>query len=374
MAQTPNSSAGRVVVKIGSAILTNDGEGLDADAVSGWVSQMVTLLNEGFEVVLVSSGSIVEGLRRLGWNRRPEAVHSLQAAAAVGQMGLVQLYETRFAHYGRHTAQVLLTHEDFASRERYLNSRSTLRTLLSLGVVPVVNENDTVSTDEIRLGDNDTLAGLAANLVEASLLVILTDQAGLYTSDPRKDPQASLVTEGLAGDPKLAAMAGGGGQLGRGGMQTKLRAAELAARSGTTTVIASGREPDSLLNAVRGIPSGTRLKPAQAPIAARKRWLAGQIRVRGKLVLDEGACTVLMRHGRSLLPVGVQKVEGTFDRGDIVSCIDAQGTEIARGLVNYGSDESRRIAGKPSERIGELLGYVDEPELVHRDNMVLVGE
>ena len=363
-----------IVVKIGSAILTNDGAGLDAEAVKTWVGQMVELLDDDFDIVLVSSGSIVEGIRRLGWEGRPEAVHELQAAAAVGQMGLIQLYESCFAKLGRHTAQVLLTHDDFANRERYLNARSALRTLLRLGVVPVVNENDTVSTDEIRLGDNDTLAALAANLVEAELLVILTDQEGLFSADPRKDPSAKLIRSASAGDVELLKVAGGGSELGRGGMVTKVKAAELAARSGTTTVITSGRVDRALVAAAMGRETGTKLEPQHAPVAARKRWLAGQLRVRGKLFLDPGACRVLTQQGRSLLPVGVQRVEGRFTRGDIVACMDTTGTEIARGLVNYGADECRRIAGKASEKIADLLGYVDEPELVHRDNMVLIRD
>lgn len=364
----------RVVIKFGSALLTNDGAGLDAEAISAWVADMVELLQQGYEVVLVSSGAIAEGLRRLGWNHRPEAIHELQAAAAVGQMGVVQLYESCFQRHGRHTAQVLLTHDDFASRERYLNARSTLRTLLRLGVVPVVNENDTVSTDEIRLGDNDTLGALASNLVEASRLVIVTDQLGLHTADPRKDTDAKLVSTGHAGDVALYAMAGGGGTLGRGGMTTKLRAAELAARSGTITHIVSGREPKVLTRVLGGEQIGTTLTPAQAPVAARKRWLAGQLRVRGRLVIDDGASRVLTQQGRSLLPVGVRAVEGTFTRGDIVACVKTDGQEIARGLVNYPAQECRRIAGVASERISEVLGYVDEPELIHRDNMVLTVE
>lgn len=373
--ESPVTASRRVVVKFGSALLTNDGAGLDAVAIAGWVEQMVALLDSGHEVVLVSSGAIAEGLRRLGWSRRPDAIHELQAAAAVGQMGVVQLYESCFQRHGRHTAQVLLTHDDFASRERYLNARSALRTLLRLGVVPVVNENDTVSTDEIRVGDNDTLGALASNLVEADTLVILTDQEGLFTADPRRDPSATLVREGRAGDPALARMAGEGSVLGRGGMRTKLKAAELAARSGTRTVIASGRLPDVLALAVSGSGSvGTTLRPAQAPVAARKRWLAGQLHVRGRLVIDAGACRVLSAQGRSLLPVGLKAVEGSFSRGDIVACVDERGVEIARGLVNYPAQECRRLAGVPSERIAAVLGYVDQPELIHRDNLVLTAE
>jgi glutamate 5-kinase len=370
---THAASRPRVVIKVGSALLTNNGKGLDADAVAHWVDQMVALQRDGHDVVLVSSGAIVEGMRRLGWRQRPDAVHELQAAAAVGQMGVIQLYESCFQRHQRHTAQVLLTHDDFASRERYLNARSTLRTLLDFGVVPVVNENDTVSTDEIRLGDNDTLAGLAANLVEADWLVILTDQDGLYTADPRHDASATLVEEARAGDASLQAMAGEGSAFGRGGMVTKLRAAELAARSGTTTVIASGRRQGALSAIVRGESLGTRLVPADAPLAARKRWLAGQVRVRGVLTVDDGAARVLARDGRSLLAVGVREVSGRFSRGDIVACVDTRGKEVARGLVNYAADECRRIKGLSSERIAECLGYVDDAELIHRDNLVVLA-
>jgi glutamate 5-kinase len=309
---------------------------------------------------------------RLGWDKRPHAVNQLQAAAAVGQMGLVQAYESCFLRHGYHTAQILLTHDDLSNRQRYLNARSTLRELLRLGVVPVVNENDTVATDEIRLGDNDTLAALVSNLVEADLLVILTDQQGLFDADPRNNPTAQLISEGSAGDPALEAVAGGGGVLGRGGMLTKVRAASRAARSGASTLIVSGREPEVLARVARGEDLGTLLKPAREPLAARKQWLAGQLTVRGRLQLDEGAVSVLRQSGRSLLPVGVTEVSGRFDRGELVSCVAPDGAEVARGLVNYAADEAVRIAGQPSDRIETLLGYVDEPELIHRDNLVLL--
>jgi glutamate 5-kinase len=364
----------RWVIKIGSSLLTNDGRGLDTDAIEGWVEQMAALNKAGRELLLVSSGAVAEGMTRLGWRQRPHALHELQAAAAVGQMGLVQAYESRFQRYGLHTAQVLLTHDDLADRQRYLNARSTLRTLLRLNTIPVVNENDTVITDEIRFGDNDTLAALVANLVEAELLVLLTDQAGLFDSDPRAHPDAALVPEAQAGDPALEAMAaGGGGALGRGGMLTKVRAAGLAARSGTMTVIAGGREPDVLQRIAADEAVGTRLLPASIPLAARKQWLAGQLQARGHLTVDEGAMKVLRSAGRSLLPVGVTRVEGAFERGDLVICKGPHGNEIARGLVNYNAAESRKIIGHPSQRIEEILGYVDEPELIHRDNLVLTG-
>ena len=363
--------ARRWVIKIGSALITNDGRALAREAISGWVAQMAALRERGTEVVLVSSGAVAEGMRRLGWASRPKAVHELQAAAAVGQMGLVQVWESRFKEHGLHTAQVLLTHDDVARRDRYLNARSALRTLLGLGVVPVINENDTVATDEIRLGDNDTLGAMVANLVEAQLLVILTDQGGLYEADPRTHPEVPLVREGRAGDPALLAMAGGGGSLGRGGMQTKLRAASLAAHSGTATVIAPGRRDGVLLDIAAGEEVGTLLLPSQAAVGARKQWLAGQLRSKGRLHLDEGAARVVRESGRSLLAVGVREVEGRFGRGELVSCIGPDGREVARGLVNYGSDEARRIAGKPSSQIEELLGYVYEPEIIHRDNLVV---
>ena len=362
----------RWVVKVGSALITNDGRGLESDVIGEWVKQMVALRSRGIDVVLVSSGSVAEGMSRLRLPQRPEALYALQAVAAVGQMGLVQAYESCFQRHAIHTAQVLLTHEDFSDRGRYLNARSTLRQLLRYGVVPVINENDAVATPETRLGDNDSLAGLVANLVEAELLVILTDQPGLFDRDPRIDPTAELVEHGRAGDPALEAMAGAGGTLGRGGMRTKLRAAGLAARSGTPTRIASGREPDVLGRLLGGESIGTLLEPGQAPLGARKQWLAGQLSVRGRLRIDEGAARVLIESGRSLLAVGVKEVEGEFSRGDVVACFEPSGSEIARGLVNYDAGETRRIMGQRSERIAELLGYVDEPELIHRDNLVLM--
>ncbi len=365
------AGARRWIVKIGSSLCTNHGQGLRADSLDVWVAQIASLCREGREIVIVTSGAVAEGVVRLGWPARPHALYQLQAAAAVGQMGLIQTYEACFKRHGLHTAQVLLTHDDAADRRRYLNARKTLQTLLSLGVVPVVNENDTVATEEIRFGDNDTLAGLCANLVEARLLVILTDQAGLYERDPRLDPEARFIPEALAGDPALEAMAGQGAALGRGGMQTKLRAAALAARSGTATVIAAGSEPEVLIRLARGEALGTLLVPGQEPLAARKRWLAAGLKPKGRLLLDEGAVRVLTGSGKSLLAVGVQAVEGDFARGELVLCVDAEGREIARGLINYAAHEARAIRGQPSDRIEAVLGYVDEPELIHRDNLVL---
>lgn len=362
----------RLVVKIGSALLTNEGRGLDKTAISGWVAQMAALVQAGYQLVLVSSGAVAAGVTRLGWKERPSSIHQLQAAAAVGQMGLIQTYEEAFSAYGIATAQILLDHDDLSSRERYLNARSTLRTLIDLKVIPVVNENDTVVTDEIRFGDNDTLGALVANLIEADTLILLTDQLGMYTSDPRQNPDANILSERAASDAALDAMAGGGGVLGRGGMSTKVRAARLAARSGANTLIVGGRIPDVLTRVMSGQPLGTLLYANEQPMAARKQWLAGQLQLRGRLVLDAGAVEKLKAHGKSLLPVGVTQVEGHFTLGDLVACIGPDGTEVARGLVNYTADEARKIAGKATLQIEALLGYKDYDELIHRDNLILV--
>jgi glutamate 5-kinase len=373
MSREKFTSAHRWVVKIGSALLTADGKGLAREALSGWVEQMARWVLAGNELILVSSGAVAEGMSRMGWTTRPTTLHELQAAAAIGQMGLVRAYETCFQKHDLHTAQVLLTHDDLTNRRRYLNARSTLRTLLSLGVVPVVNENDTVANQELRFGDNDTLAALVANLVEADLLVLLTDQQGLYDCDPRTNPEARLINESRVDDPMLDQVAGGSsGLLGQGGMVTKVRAARLAARSGTATIIAPGGGENVLTRIADGEPIGTLLLPVQEAEAARKRWLAGHLQVRGRLVVDEGAVRVLRESGRSLLAVGVKQVIGEFSRGEMVVCVDEQGREIARGLVNYNSAESVRIKGFASGRIQEILGYVDEEELIHRDNLVLV--
>jgi glutamate 5-kinase len=365
--------ARRLVVKVGSALVTNAGLGLDHRALTGWAEQIARLRHDGLEVVLVSSGAIAEGMQRLGWTQRPHALHELQAAAAVGQMGLVQVYESCFRGHGLLAAQILLTHEDLADRKRYLNARSTLRTLLALGVIPVINENDTVAIDEIRFGDNDTLAALVTNLIEADALVILTDQQGLYSADPRKDPAATLVSDGRAGDPWLETIAGStGSAIARGGMLTKITAAKRAARSGAHTVIASGREPEVLLRLARGEKLGTQLLAGSETIAARKQWLADHLQVRGQVSLDAGAVKALTVDGKSLLPVGVTAASGNFERGEVVSCLDEQGREIARGLVNYSYGETCRILRTPSSQIEAKLGYVDEPELIHRDNLVLL--
>lgn len=367
------STTRRWVVKIGSALLTNNGRGLDRDRIGDWVGQIAALQERGIEVVLVSSGAVAEGMSRLGWRRRPGTVHELQAAAAVGQMGLVQAYETQFQRFGKHTAQVLVDHDDLANRKRYLNARSTLNTLLELGAVPVVNENDTVATEEIRFGDNDRLAALVTNLIEAEVLVILTDQDGLFEQDPRQNPDARLITLADAEDRSLEAIAGGTGSgLGRGGMITKLEAARLAARSGANTLIAGGRNKDILLKLQSAQAVGTLLVSAREPLDARKQWLAGHLQMRGKLVLDEGAVKVVREQGRSLLPVGVKSVSGGFTRGEMVSCVDTNNREIARGLANYNADETARIIGRPSSEIASILGYCADEELVHRDNMVLM--
>lgn len=365
--------ARRLVIKIGSALLTNDGQGLDVPALAGWVDQIAGLIRDGVEVVVVSSGSVAEGMSRLGWTRRPDQLHELQAAAAVGQMGLVQTWEAEFKRHGLHAGQVLLTHDDLSDRKRYLNARSTLRALLDFGVVPIVNENDTVVTDEIRFGDNDTLGALVTNLVDADGLVILTDQLGLFDRDPRTHDDALLVDERKASDPELDAMAGGSaGALGRGGMQTKLRAARLAARSGGFTVIVGGRIEAVISRLRQQEPVGTLLLPEQGRTAARKQWLASHLQTRGRLTLDDGAVQVLRKGGRSLLPVGVRGVVGSFRRGEMVSCIDERGAEVARGLINYDADEARAIAGRSSDRIVEVLGYISDEELIHRDNMVVL--
>jgi len=364
-----------IVVKVGSSLVTNNGNGLDQVAIAEWAAQIAALVQQGKQVVLVSSGAVAEGMQRLGWKKRPVAVNELQAAAAVGQMGLVQMYERCFSQHQLHTAQVLLTHDDLADRKRYLNARTTLRTLLDLKVIPIINENDTVVTDEIKFGDNDTLGSLVANLIEADTLVILTDQQGLYSADPRKDPNAQFVQHATAGDLALEQMAGGAGSsVGTGGMLTKILAAKRAARSGAHTVIASGREHNVLVRLSAGEVIGTHLEATQMKIAARKQWLADHLRTTGKLVLDAGAVRVLVTEGKSLLPIGVTAVEGYFERGDVVACVDADGHEIARGLVNYSASETARVMRKPSQQIESILGYVDESELIHRDNLVLLKQ
>jgi glutamate 5-kinase len=367
------ASARRLVIKVGSSLVTGNGRGIDHAAVGRWAEEIAALRHAGKEVVLVSSGAIAEGMQRLGWSARPAAMHELQAAAAVGQMGLVQAYESAFSRFNLHTAQILLTHEDLADRRRYLNARSTLLTLIGLGVIPIINENDTVTTDEIRLGDNDTLGALVTNLIDADVLVLLTDQPGLYSSDPRKDATATLLRNALAGDPALEEMAGGAAsQLARGGMLTKVLAAKRAARSGASTVIADGREERVLTRLAAGEALGTQLVAETMTLAARKQWLADHVRTAGRLTLDAGAARALVRDGKSLLPIGVVACDGAFERGEVVSCFDPDGREIARGLINYSTSETQRILRKPSSEIAAILGYVDEPELIHRNNLVLL--
>ncbi len=362
----------RWVIKVGSSLVTAKGAGLDPVAIADWCAQIAQLRESGAQVVLVSSGAVAEGMARLGLKKRPAVLHELQAAAAVGQMGLVRAYEVEFQKHGIKAAQILLTHEDVADRRRYLNAQGTLTTLLEFGAVPVVNENDTVATDEIRLGDNDTLGALTANLIQADLLVILTDQEGLFEADPRTVPDAALVSAADLSDSRLMAMAGASkGELGRGGMRTKLTAAYTAARSGAATIIAHGRKPDVLMRIRAGEDIGTLLRPAQGVMAARKRWIAGQLQLRGRLLLDDGAARVLRESGRSLLPVGVRGVEGDFARGDLVACVDGEGREIGRGLSNYDADDARRIAGAKTDELLRRLGGPGEPELIHRDNLVL---
>jgi glutamate 5-kinase len=364
--------AKRIVVKVGSSLVTNEGRGLDEQAIGEWCRQMAQLIREGREVIMVSSGAIAEGMKRLGWSVRPHAIQELQAAAAVGQMGLAQMYETKLRLNNLGSAQVLLTHADLADRERYLNARSTLLTLLKLGVVPVINENDTVVNDEIKFGDNDTLGALVANLVEADALVILTDQKGLFTADPRKDSAAQLVHEAKAGDPALEVMAGGAGSsIGRGGMITKILAAKRAAGSGASTVIAWGREPDALVRLAQGESIGTLLVAQTQKTQARKQWMADHLQMRGSVVVDDGAASKLREEGKSLLPIGMVKVDGDFSRGDVIGVVDGEGREIARGLANYASTEARLLCRKPSSEFEKLLGYAAEPEMLHRDNLVL---
>ena len=378
MASNVLRDARRIVVKVGSSLVTNEGRGLDETAIAQWCRQLAALVRgDGQvrrEVIMVSSGAIAEGMKRLGWTSRPKEVHELQAAAAVGQMGLAQMYETKLREQGLGSAQVLLTHADLADRERYLNARSTLLTLLQLGVLPVINENDTVVNDEIKFGDNDTLGALVANLVEADVLVILTDQKGLYTADPRKDPEARFVHEARAGDPALEAMAGGAGSsIGKGGMITKILAAKRAAGSGASTVIAWGRENDVLVRLVQGEAIGTLLVAQTAKTQARKQWMADHLQLRGAVVVDAGAAAKLRSEGKSLLPIGMTAVEGEFSRGDVIAVRDEQGREIARGLATYASAEARLLCRKPSGEFERLLGYAAEPEMVHRDNLVLTG-
>ena len=369
--------ARRIVIKVGSSLVTNEGRGLDEAAIGEWCRQMAQLVagvhgQPGREVIMVSSGAIAEGMKRLGWRSRPHEIHALQAAAAVGQMGLAQMYETKLRENGLCSAQVLLTHADLADRERYLNARSTLLTLLQHGVLPVINENDTVVNDEIKFGDNDTLGALVANLVEADALVILTDQKGLYSADPRRDPNATFIHEARAGDPALEAMAGGAGSsLGKGGMITKILAAKRAAGSGASTVIAWGREPDALLRLAQGEAIGTLLVAPTQKQQARKQWMADHLQLRGSITLDEGAVAKVRDEGKSLLPIGMVAVEGEFSRGEVIAIRDASGQEIARGLANYASAEARLLCRKPSTEFEALLGYAAEPEMVHRDNLVL---
>ena len=376
MSALPGSTAlreaRRIVVKVGSSLVTNEGRGIDAEAIGTWCRQLAALAQDGREVIMVSSGAIAEGMKRLGWAVRPKEIHELQAAAAVGQMGLAQIYESKLREHGMGSAQVLLTHADLADRERYLNARSTLLTLLSHRVIPVINENDTVVNDEIKFGDNDTLGALVANLVDADALVILTDQRGLYSSDPRKDPGARFIDEARAGAPELERMAGGAGSsIGRGGMITKVLAAKRAAGSSASTVIAYGREPDVLIRLVAGEAIGTALIASTPKLAARKQWMANHLQLRGAVLVDAGAARKVRDEGKSLLPIGVTEVRGEFHRGDVIAVRDLNGTELARGLANYGSSEARLIARRPSSEFEKLLGFTAEPEMIHRDNLVL---
>ncbi|MDR0771164.1 MAG: glutamate 5-kinase [Burkholderiales bacterium] len=367
------ADARRIVVKVGSSLVTNEGRGIDHEAVLRWSTEIADIKKTGKEIVLVSSGAIAEGMKRLGWAARPSAIPELQAAAAVGQMGLARAYEEAFAQSNLQTAQILLTHEDLSDRKRYLNARSTLRTLLALDVIPIINENDTVTTEEIKVGDNDTLGALVTNLIEADVLILLTDQIGLFTADPRRHPDAKPIEEACAGDPALEAMAGGAGSgIGKGGMLTKVFAAKRAARSGASTVIASGREKDVLTRLAQGERIGTQLTAETATLLARKQWLADHLQLAGKLYLDQGAARALTQEGKSLLAIGVVRTEGEFERGEVVGCYDETGRELARGLVNYNATDTRRILRQPSSQIEAILGHMEEPELIHRDNLVVV--
>ena len=373
MSQSLLQNSKTLIVKVGSSLVTNNGAGLDRTAIAAWATQISQLVKQGKQIVLVSSGAVAEGMQRLGWKKRPVEVNELQAAAAVGQMGLVQMYESCFAEHGLHTAQILLTHDDLRDRKRYLNARSTLKTLLDLKVIPIINENDTVVTEEIRFGDNDTLAALVANLIEADALVILTDQQGLFSADPRKYKDAKFINFETAGNVALEQMAGGAGSdVGTGGMLTKILAAKRAAHSGAHTIVASGREKDVLIRLCAGEAIGTHLKSTQIKTIAKKQWLADHLRVGGKLVLDAGAVKVLKTNGKSLLSIGVMEVQGQFERGDVVACINEAGIEVARGIVNYNSADTQKIKRKTSSEIEQILGYVEESVLIHRDNLIVI--
>ena len=373
VSRTDFATIQRIVIKIGSSLLTEGGKGLNKSAITEWVAQMAGIRLDDKDVVLVSSGSVAEGVVRLGLKQRPHTLHELQAAAAVGQMGLVQTFENSFKKYQLNSAQILLTHDDLSNRQRYLNARSTLLTLLDYGVIPVINENDTVATDEIRFGDNDTLAALVVNLIEADLLIILTDQKGLLDANPNENPHAKLITMANVDDAQLDKVAGESESgLGRGGMYTKIRAARLAARSGAATVIVSGVETDVITKVIAGDEIGTYLVPNIVPLAARKQWLAGQLQLKGSLILDQGAIAILMESGKSLLAIGVKSITGQFNRGDLVACLSCDGIEIARGLINYNARETVLIIGKSSTEFEHILGYIDEKELIHRNNLVMI--
>jgi len=375
MSKTDQQTPQTWIIKAGSSLITNHGRGLDQKFIHNWAEQVVELRKRNINCVLVSSGAIAEGLTRLNVSKRPHAIHELQAAAAVGQMGLIQSYEAQFQKHNIHTAQILLTHEDLSNRQRYLNARNTIKTLLSLNIIPIINENDSIAIDEIRFGDNDTLAALTANLIDANRLILLTDQNGMYSADPSRDKSAQLITKAQAGDPDLIQMANKGapGKLGRGGMLTKVKAAERAAMSGSLTIIAGGKIENILLDiADNKENTGTWLMPDKEPLAARKQWLAGHLQVKGSLVIDDGAKNVLANKGKSLLAIGITQCNGDFQRGEAVLCLDSAGKHIAQGLVNYNSDETRLIIGKPSDQIENILGYIDDSEIIHRDNLVLL--
>ena len=366
----------RLVVKIGTSVITNNKNAVCERMISVLASQIATLQKEGFKVIIVSSGAIAAGVHRMGWKQKPKKISHLQAAAAVGQVSLVETYEKEFKKNGLTTAQVLITGEDFSSRKRYLNSRATFETLLNENILVIVNENDTVSTDEIKVGDNDTLAASIATAIQADLFVILTDQKGLFTENPTSSSQADLIRSIDVDDDILSKVASKShSEFGTGGMETKIKAARIVARLGIDTIIASGFEIDILLKIKSKNFVGTTILSGKKnkAISARKQWMLNHIKAKGKLYLDSGAITALVQYNKSLLPVGIVKIDGRFDRGDLVVCMTEKGVEVARGLINYSSLEAEKISGLLSEQIEKELGYMEEPEVIHKDNLILIS-
>ena len=366
----------RLVVKIGTSVITNNKNAVCDRMINTLASQISTLQKEGFKVIIVSSGAIAAGVHRMGWKQKPKKISHLQAAAAVGQVSLVETYEKEFKKNGLTTAQVLITGEDFSSRKRYLNSRATFETLLNENILVIVNENDTVSTDEIKVGDNDTLAASIANAIQADLFVILTDQKGLFTENPTSSSQAELIKSVDADDEMLSRVASKShSEFGTGGMETKIKAARIVAGLGIDTIIASGFEVDILLKIKSKNFVGTTILSGKKnkAISAKKQWILNHIKAKGKLYLDSGAIAALVQFNKSLLPVGIVKIDGRFDRGDLVVCMTEKGVEVARGLINYSSLEAEKISGLLSEQIEKELGYMEEPEVIHKDNLILIS-